>query len=116
MVRASGRFPGKYYIDLSGDYRTVDIAQALGLSKETVEQKYAQHEAAWEESLGVWFFASKASAEKAMKDLGGKKAGRSLFLTYDEIDYIRQALINEGSNVISVHNDLKHRIFEKFNG
>ncbi len=116
MVRASGRFPGKYYIDLNGEYGTGDVAKALGLPKETVEQRYALNEAVWEESLGVWFFPSRPSAEMAMKALGVKKAGRSLFLTYDEIDYIRQALINEGSNVISVHNDLKHRIFEKFNG
>ena len=72
----------------------------------------------YEDSLGVYFFDSREKALDAVRELEAILAGASgkaVFLTHEEIDYIRQALINEGSNVISVRNELKRRIFEKFN-
>lgn len=118
IVRSSGRFPGKHYIDQDGRYALGDLAEATGLSKERLEQIYQRNGAIYEESLGVFFFDSRDAALAAIKELDNILAGstgKSVYLSYEEIDYIRQALINEGSNVISVRNELKRRIFEKFN-
>ncbi len=116
-VRGSGRFPGKFYIDLNGKYAAGDIAEAVGSNKETVEKLYERFSAVYEEALGVYFFSSREEALQAKKALDEKvsdRSGKTVFLTYEEIDYIRQALINEGSNVISVRNELKKNIFDKF--
>jgi len=118
IVRSSGRFPGKHYIDQDGRYALGDLAEATGLSKERLEQIYQRNGAIYEESLGVFFFDSRDAALAAIKELDNiltGSTGKSVYLSYEEIDYIRQALINEGSNVISVRNELKRRIFEKFN-
>lgn len=118
IVRSSGRFPGKHYIDQDGRYALGDLAEATGLSKERLEQIYLRNGAIYEESLGVFFFDSRDAALQTIKELDNILAGltgKSVYLSYEEIDYIRQALINEGSNVISVRNELKRRIFEKFN-
>ena len=40
MVRGSGRFPGKFYIDLEGQYAVGDIAETSGIPKERVEALY----------------------------------------------------------------------------
>ncbi len=118
-VRGSGRYPGKFYVDLSGRYATGDIAAVTGLAKDAVEEVYQRNGASPDESTGVWFFDSREQALQAIHALGDQLAGMSgkaVFLTYEEIDYIRQALINEGSNIINVRNELKRRIFEKING
>ncbi len=118
MVRGSGRFPGKHYIDQDGYYALGDLAEATGLSKAKLEQAYLKNGAAYEESLGVFFFNSRDAALETIRELDemlAGSAGKSVYLSFEEIDYIRQALINEGSNVISVRNELKRRIFEKFN-
>jgi len=118
IVRSSGRFPGKHYIDQDGRYALGDLAEATGLSKERLEQIYQRNGTIYEESLGVFFFDSRDAALAAIKELDNiltGSTGKSVYLSYEEIDYIRQALINEGSNVISVRNELKRRIFEKFN-
>jgi len=118
MVRSSGRFPGKFYIDLEGQYALGDIAETTGFAKEQLDALYRKNGAVNEESLGVYFFASRESALDALHEIEALLAGASgknVFLTHEEIDYIRQTLINEGSNVISVRNELKRRIFDKFN-
>lgn len=118
-MRGSGRYPGKFYIDLSGRYATGDIAAVIGQTKEAVDEIYQRLGASLDESTGVWFFDTREQALDAIRTLGDHMAGMSgkaVFLTYEEIDYIRQALINEGSNIINVRNELKKRIFEKING
>lgn len=117
-VRGSGRFPGKHYVDLSGRFAAGDIAEVIGLSKESVEAVYQRFGAEYDTGIGVWFFDAREPALDAIRALGEQLAGlsgKAVFLTNEEIDYIRQALINEGSNIINVRNELKKRIFEKIN-
>lgn len=118
-IRGSGRYQGKCYIDLAGSYAIGEIAEATGLSKEVVEDVYIKRQAMYEEAVGVYYFPEREAALTAIADLEGMVAGggvgKMVFLTYEELDYIRQALINEGSNVISVRNETKRRIFDKFN-
>ena len=118
MVRSSGRFPGKHYIDIAGQYLPADIAAQTGLELQKVEALYRHGGGSNDNPLGVWFFDSRDAALgviRELESLQGGNSGKTVFLTYEELDYIRQALINEGSNVISVRNELKKRIFDKFN-
>jgi len=118
IVRSSARFQGKFYIDEGGHYATGDIAETLRLKKDKIEDIYLRNDAVYEDSIGVYFFTSREKALDAKSELDSlvsNASGKMVFLTYEEIDFIRQALINEGSNVISVRNELKKCIFDKFN-
>ena len=118
-VRGSGRFPGKHYIDVAGKYGIEDISSATGIDRSRLEALYRGAGASADNNLGVWFFDTREAALAVIREIEALQtgsAGRMVFLTHEEIDYIRQALINEGSNVISVLNELKRHIFDKFNG
>ncbi len=119
-IRGSGRLSERYYIDCAGKYKTADIAEITGASKEKVEALYQAHKGELDDGVGVFYFPSREDALDVLKELetilDGRGAGKLVFLTFEEIDYIRQALINEGSNIINVRNDLKKYIFDKFNG
>lgn len=118
-IRGSGRNPGKCYLDLNGSYALSEIAEAIHAGRSELEQIVGKNDAAFDSDIGVWYFPDRDRALAALQEIEGRfcatEAGRSVYLTNEEIEYIRQALINEGSNVISVRNELKHRIFEKFN-
>ena len=118
-VRGSGRFLGKHYIDLNGSYELGEIALSTNLKKEQIEKIMQACNGELDSNLGVYFFSDRDSALSAIHEIEnsitGMGPGKSIFLTNEEIDYIRQALINEGSNVISVRNEIKKHIFDKFN-
>ena len=118
-IRSSGRQEGKFYIDCAGYYAPGDISAMTGMDKKTLEEIYAQESAELDDVVGVYYFPSRESALAAVKKLENNLAahgsGKVVFLTFEEIEYIRQALINEGSNIINVRNDLKKCIFDKFN-
>lgn len=118
-VRSSGRQQGKFYIDCSGYYSTGDIAGMIGMDKKALEDIYTSQGAVLDDTVGVFYFPSRESAVETIKkledNLKSHGMGKVVFLTFEEIEYIRQALINEGSNIIYVRNDLKKCIFDKFN-
>ncbi len=118
-VRSSGRVSDKYYIDCDGHFKINEIAESTGLGKNKVEEIYLSCHAQLDETIGAYYFPSGEYALKALKELGNqsscKEAGKLVFLTLEEMEYIRQALINEGSNIINVRNDLKKGLFDKFN-
>jgi hypothetical protein len=117
-VRGSGRFPGKYYIDLAGRYQPADLAALTGVAREKIEALCLRAGASSENEFAVPFFDSREAALGVVRELETLMpgvAGKTVFLTTEELDYLRQALINEGSNVISVRNEIKRRIFDKFN-
>lgn len=119
-IRSSGRLPGKCYIDLAGSYSLGDLAQLTGLDRAFIERTYQSQSAVLDESVGVFYFDSRELALQALQQiesaLSSKGGGKLVMLSLEEIEYIRQALINEGSNIINVRNDLKKSIFDKFNG
>ncbi len=118
-VRGSGRFPGKYYIDLAGRYLPADLTSITGIEEARIEAICLRGGADANNEFGVPFFNSREDALGVVWEFEALlpgAAGKTVFLTNEEIDYIRQALINEGSNVVSVRNELKRRIFDKFNG
>ena len=89
------------------------------MDKQVLEEVYCSEGAILDSNAGVYYFSSREAALTAINRLEGSLtahgSGRVVFLTYEEIEYIRQALINEGSNIIYVRNDLKKCIFDKFN-
>lgn len=118
-VRSSSRVSGKYYIDCDGHSKINEIAGITGVENSKLEEIYLSCQAQWDDTAEAYYFSSGDQALKALKKLGDyfscKKAGKLIFLTLEEMAYIRQALINEGSNIINVRNDLKKGLFDKFN-
>lgn len=120
IIRKSGRKDNSYYIDYSGIYKIVDISKAVGISAPAVRDIYVSNGAEYDESLDVYYFNSSENANKAIAEILKKTKsalkGKAIFLTENEIEYIRKALINEGSNTIHVKNKIKDAIFKKLNG
>lgn len=118
-VRSSGRVAGKCYIDCAGSYKLSDIGEMIGININELEEIYSAHGGKLDETVGVWYFPSREDAVAALRQMddyfSSKSVGKIVFLTFEEMEYIRQALINEGSNIINVRNDLKKGIFDKFN-
>jgi len=119
VVRVSGRKKDTYYIDYIGMYKISDIAKIAGANVLEIKEKYLENGAEYDEELDVYYFNSIESAKKAissiLKNVKANKLGRMVLLTDTEIEYIRQALINEGSNTIRVNNKIKDAIFKKLN-
>jgi hypothetical protein len=119
VVRKSGRHADNYYIDYSGSYRADDIAKLTGLKPSLVVAVYADHGAILDESQEVYYFGSTEAAKSAIGEIFGKiradHKGKLVNLSEAEIEYIRQALINEGSNTIHLKSRIKDEIFKKLN-
>lgn len=118
-VKSSGRVPDQYYIDCDGSYEISMIAELADMEAHRLEEIYSSFEAKLDKNKGVYYFPSRNQAVSAIKALQSyfskRGTGKVVFLSFEEMEYIRQALINEGSNIINVKNDLKRGIFDKFN-
>ncbi len=118
-VRSSARASYKYYIDCAGNFKIDDVVRISGMGKKKLEEIFTSHGAQWDEVAGVYYFSSREQAVKVLHQLANqvihKEKGKAVFLTFEEMEYIRQALINEGSNIINVRNDLKKGLFDKLN-
>jgi hypothetical protein len=119
VVRKSGRRENNYYIDYLGSYRAEDIAKITGLKPDAVKEVYLEHGAVYDESQEVYYFGSIETAKNAVAQIFGKvrpsRKGKTIILTEAEVEYIRQALINEGSNTIHLKSKIKDEIFRKLN-
>jgi hypothetical protein len=119
IVRLSGKKPNSFYIDYSGAYKISDIAKVTGMEQSTVKDIYISNDAVFDEAMEVYYFGSMEAAQKAIATIYSRirseKRGKLIFLTMQEIEYIRKALINEDSNTIHVKRSFKDKIFEKLN-
>ncbi|MGE5614941.1 MAG: hypothetical protein ACM3XR_11120 [Bacillota bacterium] len=119
IVRKSGRRENNYYIDYSGSYKAEDIAKITGLKPNAVKEIYAEHGAIYDDSQEVYYFGSVEAAKNAIAQIFGRVKpslkGKTVTLTEAEVEYIRQALINEGSNTIHLKSKIKDEIFRKLN-
>ncbi|MDF2984969.1 MAG: uncharacterized protein K0R50_479 [Eubacterium sp.] len=119
IVRKSGRESNSYYIDYLGVYKIVDISKLVHLEASLIKEKYLKHDAAYFDELDVYYFNNIEKAKSAiadiLKNLKSNQRGRIIQLTEAEIEYIRQALINEGVNNIRVSSKVKDNIFKKLN-
>lgn len=120
IVRMSGRRADNYYIDYSGTYKVIDIAKITGLEPSAMKEIYTGNGAVYDDSQEVYYFGSLESAKKAIAEIFGnvrtELRGRLVYLSEAEVEYIRKALINEGSNTIHLKNKIKDEIFKKLNG
>ena len=120
IVRMSGRRSDNYYIDYSGAYKANDIARITGLDPSAVKEIYTGNGAIYDDSQEVYYFGSLESTKKAIADIFDSVRvdfkGRLVYLSEAEVEYIRKALINEGSNTIHLKNKIKDEIFRKLNG
>ena len=120
IVRLSGRKANSYYIDYSGVYKIIEIAKVAGLEPTAVKEIYLNNGAVYDDTQDVYYFGSLDSAKKVVSDICGNvhmdRKGRLIFLSEAEVEFIRKALINEGSNSIHLSNKVKDTIFKKLNG
>ena len=120
IVRASARREGFFYIDYSGEYKISGIALVSGLEIPDVQDVYLKNGAELDSSHEVYYFDSIINARKAVSDIltktGHSAYGKLVFLSETEIEYIRNALIKEGSNTVGLNRTLKDEIFRKLNG
>lgn len=119
IVRKSGRELNSFYIDYLGVYKLTDISKLTHLDVQLLKEKYMEHGAVYFSDLDVYYFRDVDETKKAisdiMKNLNTDQKGRIVQLTEAEIEYIRQALINEGVNNIRVGSKIKDNIFRKLN-
>jgi hypothetical protein len=119
IARQSGRKPDHYYIDYSGVYKLGDISKISGMKAASLKAIYTDNGAVLDEAQDVYYFGSLDAAKKTISDIFIKikveQKGRLILLSEAEIEYIRMALINEGSNTIHVSNKVKDAIFRKLN-
>lgn len=120
IVRSSGKQKGRYYIDYVGLYRAAEIAKAAKVDLERLTGIYLENGGVLDEELSIYYFDSMISAQKTISDIFAimkrSNKGRMVTLTEAEIEYIRKALINDGSGFAGVNNRLKDSIFKKLNG
>ena len=119
IARLSGIKKGYYYIDCAGIYRIGEIAKMAGIKAAALKDIYVRNEGEYDKSQDVYYFVDDAKVHKAIEEIieAIKKdvRGRTISLTEAEIEYIRKALINEGSNTIHLKNKIKDAIFKKLN-
>ena len=120
IVRLSGRHADRYYIDYVGAYRAVDISRLTKVGEETLEGIYRANGGLHDDAQDVYYFLSEIEAQKTISDIFARmekrNKGRVVTLAEAEIEYIRMALINDGSGFAGVNNKLKDAIFKKLNG
>lgn len=119
IVRRSGKSDSSYYIDYSGIYKVLEISKATGMSAPALKELYVSNGATYDADQDVYYFSSFDGAKKVigeiLKNTKAELKGRAVYLTENEIEYIRKALINEQSNTIHVKNKIKDAIFKKLN-
>jgi hypothetical protein len=119
IVRSSGRLDGQYYIDYRGLYKAADISRAAKIDQEKLGGVYLSNGGTLDTTLDIYYFTDMISAKKTISEIYAmiKKPnkGRVVTLTEPEIDYIRNALINE-AGFAAINTKVKDAIFKKLNG
>jgi len=119
IVRKSGQQGDNYYIDYLGIYKVVEISKLTHLEASFIRDKYIKHGAVYYDQLDIYYFndidQAKGAISEVLKNLKAEQKGRIIRLTEAEIEYIRQAMINEGANNLRVNSKVKDNIFRKLN-
>jgi hypothetical protein len=119
IVRKSGQQDNSFYVDYLGIYKVVEISKLVHLEASFIRDKYIKHGAVYYDQLDVYYFndieQAKSAINEVLKSIKAEQKGRILQLTEAEIEYIRQAMINEGANNLRVNSKVKDNIFKKLN-
>ena len=120
IVRTSGTREGSFYIDYQGTFKLNELGKLTGLSESILKDIYTINGGMYDKSKDVYYFSSNESAKEAVlsifNKLDSKHKGRVVTFTENEIEFLRRALINEGSNTINMNTKIKDEIFKKLNG
>lgn len=119
IVRKSGIRPDDYYIDYAGTYTVGDIAKLTGVKAAKIIEIYTGSGAIFDDAQNVYFFRSTEAAKNAVGELFAnvkpERKAKAVYLSEAEVEYIRRALINEGSNTLYLKGKIKDEIFRKLN-
>lgn len=119
VVRSSGQKPGFYYIDYLGNYKISDISELVKIDAMKIEELFIKNGAELDKNTGIYYFNDKFNAKDSVDAIIAKvqtdNKGRSISFTESEIAHIRQALINDNSN-LRVNSKIKDKILKKLNG
>ncbi|MHB8061801.1 MAG: hypothetical protein ACYDG2_04070 [Ruminiclostridium sp.] len=119
IVRTSGQQGNNFYIDYLGIYKIVEISKLVHLDASFIREKYIKFGAQYFDKLDVYYFndinLAKSAINEILKNIKADQKGRIIQLTEAEIEYIRQAMINEGANNLRVNSKVKDNIFKKLN-
>jgi hypothetical protein len=118
IVRRSGVYD-KYYLDYNGHYIIEEVSEALGYELDSLRHIFEINSGKYDDQHDVYYFPSTTDVKEVISEIVKKvrpsKVEIPVKLTYEEIEYIRRALINEDSNVIFTGNKLRESIFSKLN-
>lgn len=118
VVRKSA-YNGAYYIDYNGHYTLQDISNEIHQPVKKLQEVYEKFDGTFSSEMNVFYFPSlelaKHAVEEALSGVDAADRGKAIYLTESEIEYIRKALINEDSNIISLKTKIKDTIFKKLN-
>ena len=119
IVRNSGTRSGCCYIDYIGLYKLSDISAAAKIDETKLKELYIANGGIYDDTSDIYYFDNMISAQKTISEVFSKirksQKGRVVELTEPEIEYIRKALINDGSGFTGTNNKLKDAIFKKLN-
>jgi hypothetical protein len=119
IVRTSGQKPGSYYIDYLGKYKISDISKELKVDAHKIEEIFVINGANLDAGTGIFYFNDIFKAKDSINALIAKiqinNRGRNINLSEAEIAQIRQALINDNSN-LHINSKIKDKILKKLNG
>jgi hypothetical protein len=119
IVRSSGKKTGSFYIDYSGSYTLADLSKIAGVKQNVLEAIYLKNNATYDDSLDIYYFPAEEYAHKTIQGMLSRIApaniGKCVYLSDAEIEFIRQALINEGTATVKFSNKIKDEIFKKLN-
>lgn len=119
VIRKSGIRADDYYIDYAGTYTVDDIAKLTGVKAAKIIQIYSDHGAIFDDTQNVYYFRSSEAAKNAIGELFANvsphKKAKAVYLSEAEVEFIRRALINEGSNTLYLKSKIKDEIFKKLN-
>jgi hypothetical protein len=117
IVRRSGKMQERYYIDYTGYYKVTDISKQVNVDPLKISDLYISNGGILDPENDVYFFGDPLRAKKTIREILAlsPERGRSVMLTEAEIEYIRKALINDGSGNIGIDNRTKDSIFRKLN-
>lgn len=118
IIRESG-FEKSFYVDYRGVYSTDALEEVVGIDSQELNRIYEACNGVYNAERQVYYFHSREDAADAIDAVWLKVRpslkGKALYLTEKEVEYIRRALINEDSNIISMNKAIKDGIFNKLN-
>lgn len=110
---------GLYYIDYHGWYTLADLHHHLHLDEKVLHSSFEKYSTEFKEQQNIYLFSSKEKAQAVIdifiSSVPSNELAKAVYLTEQEIEIIRKALINEDNNFLTGKKASKDEIFRKLN-